>query len=70
MWSLYRGGLNKKVVFKRWPLNKGFTLGCIYMTISIFHFHVPFPVSISTVSNCPTKWVGNKQLLADLDNRL
>ena len=33
MWSLYRSGLYKKVVFKRWPLNKGFTLGYIYMMI-------------------------------------
>ena len=23
------------------------------LTISVFHFHSPFPVSISTVSNCP-----------------
>ena len=30
-WSLYGGGLYKKVVFKRWPLYKGFTLGYIYM---------------------------------------
>ena len=26
-------GLCKKVVFKRWPLNKNFILGYIYMTI-------------------------------------
>ena len=32
-WSLHRGGLYKKVVFKKWPLNKGFTLGYIYMTV-------------------------------------
>ena len=33
MWSLYRGGLYKKVFCKRWSLNKGFTLGYIYMMI-------------------------------------
>ena len=34
MWSLYGDGLyKKKVVFKRWPLNKDFILGYIYMTI-------------------------------------
>ena len=35
----------KKVVFKKWPLNKDFTLGYIYVTILI--------ISVSTVSNCP-----------------
>ena len=24
------------------------------LTVSVFHFHFPFLVSISTVSNCPT----------------
>ena len=43
-------GLYKKVVIKRWPPNKGFTLGYSYMMICPF----PFPVfSISTVSDCP-----------------
>ena len=39
MWSLYRGGLYNKVVFKRWPLNKGFTLGYIYTLLKIKSNH-------------------------------
>ena len=37
MWSLYIDGLFKKVVLKRWPLYKHFTL--YDLTISSFHFH-------------------------------
>jgi len=44
MWSLYRGGFQKPVV-----LNQRFYPK---IQVSILHFHFPFPVSISTVSNC------------------
>jgi len=45
-------GLCTEVFFRRWSSIKGFTLA--------FKFHFPFPVSISTVSNCPQVSYQNK----------
>ena len=50
MWSLYRGGLQKVVLNQRF-----YTKNHLHqvLTVSVFHFHFLFPVSISTVSSCP-----------------
>ena len=54
MWSLYTGGLYKKVVTKQ-GFHSRVHLYYDDLTIFVFHFHFPFPVSSSTVSNCPTE---------------
>ena len=47
---MYRGGLYKVVINQRFY--PSIHLHQV-LTVSVFRFHFPFPVSISTISNCP-----------------